>query len=671
MEPRKYYLHIDGMRAIAVLAVLIYHCNQKYLPGGFLGVDIFFVISGFVVSSSLGEASEGFGAFFSNFYIKRIFRIFPALLVCLLATTMIAVLFVPAINQNEVDSKLALAAHFAASNLILFLGGKSYFSGSLDLNPFLHTWSLGVEEQFYLIAPFLLYFYKGRTSHKYTWPIVIAALTFASLAWSVQTNSSLEFYSPLSRFWQIGLGIVSYQASQIFVFHQKVSVKLKEILSWVLFAVVVWAFFNSDKNIFPGFWAITVSFSTAFALFLFEDSGSYLFKNKILSNDFLVFIGKISYSLYLYHWPVLVFTNLSTGLEGNWVYGVVIFSIFCMAISSYFFIERPFRSLARLKIKNRFVIIYRSLFVIVASYLITQYLFNHRKNLSMTVASIGIADWYKDPNAIEVENCAFFYSNESTKETIAHSGDCGLKKTKKSIYVVGDSHVESYRLMLAKFAQNENFKLKLYLKVNCLVPDHADEACLDFFRTSFAEISRSASPNDILFLPGNRVGLIGDKKSWENSPIREINIEDRIRNDEIFINLLKPLLAAKLKIILEAPKPTFFAEAYRCAVWFNRNSSFCVTGLSVSRSRLLLHTKPVKSRLTSFTKIDPNIYVWDPLPTLCPESSEDLCYSFDGEKPLYTDTNHLSAHGNMFLLQSFTEFFKDKCLLPNGCGLAH
>ena len=159
VKPRSiYYPYIDGLRAIAVISVVLYHLKDSYLPGGFSGVDVFFVISGFVVSISMANfKGRNFFTFVTTFYARRMKRILPALLFCVLMTGLFAALFIPGSWLSDTNQKTGLFALFGLSNFILAATGNDYFSPKTDFNPFTHTWSLGVEEQFYFIFPLLFF----------------------------------------------------------------------------------------------------------------------------------------------------------------------------------------------------------------------------------------------------------------------------------------------------------------------------------------------------------------------------------------------------------------------------------------------------------------------------------------------------------------------------------
>ena len=175
-----YVAGIDGLRALAVLSVLAYHTREVLLPGGFVGVDVFFVISGFVVTASVSHwPLDSLFGFQLRFYARRIIRIIPALLVCLLVTALVHSLVVPAVWLSNLAPKTANAAFFGFSNMVLAFNRDNYFSPTAVFNPFVHTWSLGVEEQFYLVFPFAFVLARRVLQRP---ALTFAALSLGSLA---------------------------------------------------------------------------------------------------------------------------------------------------------------------------------------------------------------------------------------------------------------------------------------------------------------------------------------------------------------------------------------------------------------------------------------------------------------------------------------------------------
>jgi peptidoglycan/LPS O-acetylase OafA/YrhL len=208
-----YARYIDGLRAVAVVSVIAYHLNAALLPGGFIGVDIFFVISGFVVSASVGQL-EGISMrqFLLFFYARRLFRIAPALIVCLVATAFAFALLVPVAWLSGTNQKTGLLAFFGLSNFVLANTDNDYFSPRVGFNPFTHTWSLAVEEQFYLVFPWLFIGWLRRRRY-----LSLAQLSLgctASFVWAWHLggiNPDRAFYLITSRFWELGAGVLLFQ----------------------------------------------------------------------------------------------------------------------------------------------------------------------------------------------------------------------------------------------------------------------------------------------------------------------------------------------------------------------------------------------------------------------------------------------------------------------------
>jgi peptidoglycan/LPS O-acetylase OafA/YrhL len=216
LVPRaQYYPYIDGLRALAVLSVLIYHLHGSWLPGGFVGVDVFFVISGFVVSASVASfKGQGIRQLLSFFYARRLRRIAPALIVCLLVTAILTTLLIPPSWLSAENQKTGLYAFFGLSNLVLAQSGRDYFAPTTDFNPYTHTWSLAVEEQFYLLFPFLLLAWmRGGRGRALSIALVAGAL-LASLYWGwwqSQAHPIQAYFLTPSRFWELAAGALLYQ----------------------------------------------------------------------------------------------------------------------------------------------------------------------------------------------------------------------------------------------------------------------------------------------------------------------------------------------------------------------------------------------------------------------------------------------------------------------------
>lgn len=332
---------IDGLRAIAVLSVVIFHAFPSLLHGGFVGVDIFFVISGFLISKHIWE-ELGAGSFsIKTFYARRVRRIFPALSVVLLACLAMGwVILTPA--EYEQLGKHVVAGALFLSNIVLWKEA-GYFDNAADTKPLLHLWSLGIEEQFYIVWPLMLAFFWRYTRH-FGWAML--CILGASLAYSVtlvRHDAVADFYSPLTRFWELALGA----GLALLVAHKSpMDRAARSLVSWVGLCLILAAtFVIKESYLFPGAWALLPTVGAALLIYGGEDA--WLNRN-VLSLRWLVWIGLISYPLYLWHWPLLSFARImesgTPSVEAR--FWLVIASV-VLGWMTYKLLERPVRSRPR------------------------------------------------------------------------------------------------------------------------------------------------------------------------------------------------------------------------------------------------------------------------------------------------------------------------------------
>lgn len=346
-----HYRHdIDGLRAIAVLAVILNHLFLNIFPNGYLGVDVFFVISGYVITASLAQRSEArFWDFLLSFYARRIKRLLPALLVCCLITAVAIALVNP---DPEESLKTGFTAVFGASNIFLFFRASDYFSRAVTLNPFTHTWSLGVEEQFYLVFPlvFFLLFCWGRGARSPAFGVgailALLATSFAAWVWFTPIDPIATFYIVAFRGWQLLLGVLVFLVLGRRAFRpnrpamaQSVSIGITLALIAVLIAP------GLDGKIILQI-AATVLAGAVIAWGCVTRAAQQMAGNPILLHPALRYTGKISYSLYLWHWPLIVLAKWTIGLGGLVEVALVASLIVVASWASYTFVERPLRNAA-------------------------------------------------------------------------------------------------------------------------------------------------------------------------------------------------------------------------------------------------------------------------------------------------------------------------------------
>jgi peptidoglycan/LPS O-acetylase OafA/YrhL len=352
---------IDGLRAIAVLAVVLFHGFPQTFRGGFIGVDVFFVLSGYLISRIIFEQlNQGTFNFF-DFYARRIKRIFPALLLVLVAAYIAGWYTLLADEYGQLGQHIAAGAAFI-SNFVLW-GEAGYFDNSAHTKPLLHLWSLGIEEQFYIVWPLLLWLASKLRFPLFALTLILAAFSFYLNVTGIKSDAVATFYSPQTRIWELlfgsGLAWCALYKKDAFadavIFIDKCCRRKKTIvdpvrartrmanaLSCLGFILLIYSLIRFNRDLqFPGKWALIPVLGTAFIV----AAGPLAWLNtKILSNKVLVWFGLISYPLYLWHWPLLSFAwiveasppNLSTRA------GLIVLSV-ALAWLTYRLIERPIR----------------------------------------------------------------------------------------------------------------------------------------------------------------------------------------------------------------------------------------------------------------------------------------------------------------------------------------
>ena len=366
---------IDGLRAIAVLSVVLYHLDRDLLPGGFTGVDVFFVISGYVISKSLARSDAAtLATFILGFYERRILRIVPALLAFLLVTSIFSVLFVPDGWLSASNNSTAMAAFFGISNLFLVRSADGYFSARIDFNPFIHTWSLAVEEQFYLIFPFIFYAWlrvarSGSPSRITAAILPLIAVVSLGFAWyGTRTAQVHAFYLLPSRFWELACGALLYQLEDL---RCSRGMKLKKPSWWLLcgFSFTAVGFLYSEANAFPFPWALFPVVGTVFMIAgTVNASESARGLQIVLRSRAMTYIGRISYSLYLWHWGVFTLFRWTVGLAGPPMIATALLLSFALASLSYHVVEMPFRKTAYIRHFASWKIVAMGLAAVVMSY---------------------------------------------------------------------------------------------------------------------------------------------------------------------------------------------------------------------------------------------------------------------------------------------------------------
>lgn len=333
-----YRPEIDGIRAFAVIAVIANHFNKEVLPSGYLGVDIFFVISGFVITSSLaGRPSKNFSDFLVGFYARRIKRLMPALVLFVLITSVLICLFNP---NPSASLKTGVTSLFGFSNLYLLKQSTDYFAASTELNVFTHTWSLGVEEQFYFLFPLLVWFTGfGRLAQKGSRNLfwVTGVLSVASLiafVYTYQTNQPAAYFLMPTRLWEMGAGSLLFLGL-------KHSSRFNNCLESIPPLIIIGAM--AAVLFVPLQFAVQATVSVVLlTMTLITCLRSGTAAHNLFTHPRVVYIGLISYSLYLWHWGILSLSRWTIGIHW-WSVPFQIALMLLLSIVSYRYVETPLR----------------------------------------------------------------------------------------------------------------------------------------------------------------------------------------------------------------------------------------------------------------------------------------------------------------------------------------
>lgn len=429
-----YYPEVDGLRAIAVFSVIFYHLdivlfNKNILSGGFIGVDIFFVISGYLITSIiLKELSITSNFSFKHFYERRIRRIIPVLFFVTLITLPFAYIYL--VPSAFLDfSKSILSSLIFISNFYFYLTAVQYGGEGASLKPFLHTWSLSVEEQFYILYPIFL-FVVFKYFKKYLGLILCFGLVFSLLLaeYASRNNPYFNFYLLFTRVWEL---LIGGALSYLHIYERRNFLKIKifyELLTiFGLFFIIISIIFFNDKMLLP---SISTLLPILGVSFIILSKNKNLLVIKILSSKLLVGVGLISYSIYIWHFPIFVFSKIAfPSYQDNFSKFFLIIIIFFLSIFSYIFIEKKFR--------DKSIEFYR-IFILIFFILLILFLVN-----IFVIIKKGLE--YRIPFFLRESEFNQIYSQKKEWEKcklskIRNNNYCKYGNFKNKVYLVGDSH---------------------------------------------------------------------------------------------------------------------------------------------------------------------------------------------------------------------------------------
>ena len=651
-----YRPELDGLRALAVLAVIANHINTSILPGGYLGVDIFFVISGYVITLSLQQyPNNSLRGLLFNFYSKRIKRLAPAMIVMVLLVSLAIRFFDPDPKISTISGILAL---FGLSNIFFYIQAIDYFGNSVKLNPFSHTWSLGVEEQFYLIFPFLFFWQLNKNKYKKIRIAFLAGITVISLMGYIiiyPINQPAAYFLVPFRFWEIGIGcLLAFGLKNGSNTLLNISRKINPSIA---FLFIVASLFISDK--YTIFGTVFIVFSTASFIASIRPNNIIY---KVLTHPIALYIGLISYSLYLWHWGVLSIGSWTIGVHG-WLIPLQIFLIFLLSIASYHLIEKPLREFTWFKLPwMTFSVGLTALAT--CSWII---FFTAKIGLPSFSGIYGIneaIDRSPSPGYIakysgrEINNCfAEVVFHSATHDYTYNINRClALTNSSTLLVFVGDSHSMDLLPMADKIYRDGLASVLNIFQPGCRFPpiQGEDIMCAKRNEAIVKYISEIKNQNVILVIRNNYSPKYADGTLQAYTTV--------------FNRFLDQTMLENLNVVYFAPSPKYsgVGPGSFCSIqWFRpvwAITDNCKRGLTEGRGEQLARRQDFLNYLEGIEKTRSKFLTYDPFDLFC-GFNDKLCTPIQGGHLIYRDQSHLTEKGSEMLSEPFLQFLIKNNLL--------
>ncbi len=615
---------IDGLRAVAVLAVLIFHAFPEALPGGFVGVDVFFVISGYLITSIILRDVERQQFSLRHFYAQRIRRIFPALLLVLLFCLGVGWLALTSGEYRQLGRYTGGGAAFV--NNFLFWRDAGYFDNAADTKPLLHLWSLAIEEQFYIVWPLLLMALakisadKRRIKSQAVW--VIAGLLVLSLAfsiWQVKSDTTAAFYSPLSRSWELLVGAALAAVTL------SLRTRYQHYLSWLGVVLLMAAFVLIDKHrAFPGAWALLPTLGAAC---LIAAGPAAVLNQSVLSSRPMVWVGLISYPLYLWHVPLLSFARIFEAKTPSVELrlGLLLTSV-VLAYLTYRWLERPIRAPAQSPARKVWTLWCLSLGMLAMLFV------GHGINMNDGFKFRHYGRLNADANTIVVGADRGLLKREcglSPELTASFEWCLSQNKTAPARFaIVGDSKAEALYYGLARESKpDENWLLMGSMSLVSAMSDKPHPQAIAALERLKADpkIEWVVLSNSLFHLP----------KQTQN-----------------YVKLIDELRQSGKKVMIVIDNPTL-PDPNSCIEgdltpfkWLNhfvyrQANPEC----KINYQAHLVSTAQYSAVLDAIVKNRPNVVLFDTAPYLC-DIKNNICTYFEGKQFLYSYGNHISDYAN-------------------------
>lgn len=689
MKHISYRDDINGLRAIAVIAVVLYHAFPKIFVGGFVGVDIFFVISGFLITSIIYRNLDS-GFSFYDFYVKRIKRIFPALLLILVSVIAFGWLVLDDVEYIQIGNHVRSSSLFYL-NFSLIKGIGSYFDKSSLAKPLLHLWSLSIEEQFYIIWPLLIWSFHKKNLNQLSLCILLIAISFWLNIRFTSKNSTIAFYSSQCRFWELLIGSViayyhtygskilenvarqiDYWLSKIVYtsFESRDGSTLRDVASIVgLLINLSCVFFLKKISHFPSKLALLPTIGTA--LIISAGVNSYV-NRKILSNKILGWFGLISYPLYLWHWPILSYSAI---LEGNRLRKTIITCALSLSILlswiTYKFIETPIRTA-----KSRNILVILLCFALCAvgftGYRIHKKAGYPNRYASQLLYKYSIRSLYLNyilHNRYKCQNVI----------DISGGGTCMTNSTIPKFAVIGDSHSIgfAYEAIVHSSLKALNIRYDACLPFINYFNYYTEHSREDYYQShlKFAEaidkLTKLESVEYVILANRGPVYIFG-KELFDNEGSEYGNgtgswiiepVDSKVKpttNPEAFVNgyveLINLLISKGKKVIFVIDNPTFNFDMQQCIrrpiILSNKYNKDC----SMDRSKADFNQQGYRDLVNQIKKQIPSLLIYDASKVFCDSGK---CYAKINNEVLFVDHHHVNFAGSKLIFDDFKQWLQE------------
>ena len=664
----KYRPEIDGLRAIAVFSVILFHAGLNLFKGGFVGVDVFFVISGYLITSIVLTNIDNKNFSTIYFYERRARRILPTLLVTIFFSLIIS-FFLFSSKDLIFFSKSIISSLTFWSN-IQFHNEADYFAKTSEFKPLLHTWSLSIEEQFYIVFPLIVLFFisiKKNFLNIFIITVFFISLLFSQWSGNLSKNYPFidnefnffsrsdysSFFMPFGRIWEISLGAI---CAIILKKNLVKDTKVSNFLSLTGFILIFFSIFLMSENYpFPSFYTLIPTFGTALViLFSFKKT----FIKKILSLKYLVYLGLLSYSLYLFHFPIFTFLKY-INLEINSVLLIpLLISIILISFFNWNFIEKPLRK-KKIKLKKFLVLIATSyLFLIISSFYIINFKIKGKNYIDDLPIKIQKS---LDVVADEIVRCV---EVELVEDNLLKNNLClvGNKNIKKIDFVIyGDSHILPYYKIFNDYLKKNNRKGLFIGHPGCPpIPD------IYTIRSEYStKTCRKLNDKIVQLIQNENISNVVQIARWsyytgeelpngEFNPINNyINFNTNVETSKkVFEKSISKSLEkfSKMKsniyIIEQPPFQNFFpSDVYLRS--YNKNKKFFLDKLSyysIENSKHSFNQIFSNSVLKVNSEKHKNIYFIKISDIFC-KNKKKICKIGNENNSFYLDRNHLNEYG--------------------------